>query len=248
MTEQDGVAGANWQILFKDIYKQRESIRYKLGSDEERKAINRMMKKKSPELLRLLADVAERKDSDMLIDALNETIANVEHQEHIKKLGDFVERHIEHFITEFLKPNGVSVRNEQGGQDLILSKSGYEDYYIEIKSRWVDKASAVMSSTQYQNAVSNPARYSLISAQMWTFEQKRVDAEEPVSYEEFEPRLKVCETIGYIDPNLLTKLEAAFSYQDNEISAVGNYEVHVPQKLFTLSFTDFIERLKMFFQ
>lgn len=104
-----------------------------------------------------------------------------------------------------------------------------------------------MSSTQYQHAVSNPSRYSLISAQMWTFEQKRVEAEEKVSFEEFAPRLKVCEDIGYIDPNLLTKLEAAFSYQDNEISAVGNYEIHVPQKMFTHSFTEFIENLKIYF-
>ncbi len=248
LTEQDGVKGIEWQVLFKDIYKQRESIRYRLGSDDERKAINRMMKKKSPQLLQLLADVAERKDSDILIDVLNETIANVEHQEYIKKLGDFVESHVEQFLTDLLKPYGVNVKNEQGGQDLILSKSGFEDYYIEIKSRWVDKTSAVMSSTQYQNAVSNPSRYSLISAQMWTFDQKRVDAEEHVSFDEFESRLKVCENIGYIDPNLLTKLKAAFSYQDNEICAVGSYEVHVPQKMFTLSFTKFIERLKTYFQ
>lgn len=248
LTEQEGVNGTDWQVLFKDIYKQRESIRYKLGTDDERRAINRMMKRKSPELLQLLADVAERKDSDMLIEALNETIANVEHQEHIKKLGDFVESHVERFITDFLKPYGVCVKNEQGGQDLILSKSGLEDYYIEIKSRWVDKASAVMSSVQYQTAVSNPERYSLISAQMWTFDQKRAEAEEEVSFDEFEPRLKVCEYIGAIDPDLLSKLKLAFHYQDNAISAVGSYEVHVPQKMFTLSFVEFIDKLKNYFK
>ena len=247
LTEQEGVKGTEWQLLFKDIYKQRESIRYRLGSDEERKAINRMMKRKSPELLQLLADVAERKDSDTLIGALNEAIANVEHQEHIKKLGAFVESHVERFIADFLKPYGVSVKNEQGGQDLILSKTGFEDYYIEIKSRWVDKASAVMSSTQYQNAVSNPTRYSLISAQMWTFEQKRVEAAEDVSFEEFEPLLKVCEHIGAIDPNLLTKLNTAFKYQESEISAVGSYEVHVPQKIITQPFMAFIDNLKEYF-
>lgn len=247
MTEQEGLQSVDWQVLFKDIYKQRESIRYRLGSDDERRAINRMMKRKSPELLQLLADVAERKDSDTLIDVLNEAIANVEHQEHIKKLGDFVESHVERFIADFLKPYGVSVKNEQGGQDLILSKSGFKDYYIEIKSRWVDKASAVMSSTQYQNAVSNPTRYSLISAQMWTFDQKRVEAAEDVSFEEFEPRLKVCEDIGAIDPNLLTKLNTAFKYQESEISAVGSYEVHVPQKIFTHSFMVFMENLKAYF-
>ena len=83
---------------------------------------------------------------------------------------------------------------------------------------------------------------------MWTFNQERVKAEEEVSLNEFEPRLKVCENIGSIVPNLLTKLEDAFNYQDNTISAVGSYEVHVPQKMFTRSFNEFIETLKMYFQ
>lgn len=248
LTEQEGAKGTEWQVLFKDIYKQRESIRYKLGTDDERRAINRMMKRKSPILLQMLADVAERKDSDMLIKALNETIANVEHQEQIKLLGDFVENHVEKFIKDFLKPYGVTVKNEQGGQDLILSKSGCDDYYIEIKSRWVDKDSVVMSSNQYQNAVSHPERYSLISAQMWTFDKQRVKAEEEVSFGEFGPRLKVCECIGAIDPDLLSKLKVAFNYQANAISAVGSYEVHVPQKMFTLSFVEFIEKLKIYFR
>lgn len=248
LTEQEGFIGDNWKILFKDIYKQRESIRYKLGSDAERKAINRMMKKKSPELLQLLADVADRKDSDILIEVLNEAIVNVEHQEHIKKLGDFVESHVERFMNQLLNSCGITIRNEQGGQDLILSKPGCEDYFIEIKSRWIDKESAILSSTQYKKAVTNPNRYALISAQMWTFDQNRVETNEHVSIDEFEHRLKVCDNIGSIDPNLLTKLNDAFNYQDNEISAVGNYEVHVPQKIFTLSFMEFIEKLKNYFQ
>ena len=53
----------NWKILFKSIYNQRESIRYKLGTPAERRAINRIMKKKNPELLELMADVAEREDA-----------------------------------------------------------------------------------------------------------------------------------------------------------------------------------------
>lgn len=83
---------------------------------------------------------------------------------------------------------------------------------------------------------------------MWTFDQNRAEAEEEVSFDEFEPRLKVCEYIGAIDPDLLSKLKLAFNYQDNAISAVGSYEIHVPQKMFTLSFVEFIDKLKNYFK
>lgn len=85
----------SWKILFKSIYNQRESIRYKLGTPAERKAINRMMKKKDPELLELMADVAEREDAKDVINNVNNIIAQIEHDAYIKMLGTYVESHIQ---------------------------------------------------------------------------------------------------------------------------------------------------------
>lgn len=246
-TEQSGSQGLQWQLLFKDIYDQRESIRYKLGTPEERKAINRMMKRKNPQLLEMMANVSERKDADTVISVLNEAINNIDHEAYIKRLGDFVESHIQKYLTEALSGIGIKVRNEQGGQDLILSKDGYEDYYIEIKSRWIDKASAIMSSTQFKNAVDCPDRYSLISAQMWTFDKSRVDADKHVELSELESRIKVCDRIGTLETELLKRIDNAFKYDDGKISAVGSYEVHVPQKVFLQSFSDLVNILKEYF-
>lgn len=246
-TESETTEGLQWRTLFKDIYDQRESIRYKLGTDDERKAINRMMKKKSPELLKLMADVSERTDATDVISALNQTISDIEHDAHIKMLGDFVETHIQEYLTEALKNQGIEVRNEQGGQDLILSKQGFDDYFVEIKSRWVDKVSAIMSSTQFHNAVANPDRYALISAQMWTFDQQRVENGEHVELSEIESRIRVCDNIGLLEFDLLEKVETAFHYDDSEISVCGSYEVHVPQKVFNKEFSDFIQILKIKF-
>ena len=243
---EDG--GEEWRLWFNDIYKQRESIRYNLGTPMERAAINRMMKRRSPRLLEKMAEVSERADADDIVTQLQEIIKDGEDKAYNKMLGDFVERHIQQYLKEALSDIGVSVINEQGGQDLILSKQGYDDYYIEIKSRWVDKRSVTMTETQFQNAVANPARYALISAQMWTFDKHRVETDERIELAEFEPRIKACNHIGMLEKDLFERVTKAFKYEDAEICAVGSYEIHVPQKVFSLSFTDLIDEIKAYFE
>ncbi len=248
LTEDDSTEGLGWRALFKTIYDQRESIRYNLGTDAERKAINRMLKQKNPDLMEKMADVVEREDSDLVLCKLNEAISNMEDEAHKKMLGDFVEDHIERYLNEALSDITVNIRNEQGGQDLILSKEGYEDYYIEIKSRWIDKEPAMMSSLQFHTAVDNADRYALISAQMWGFDQQRVENGEEVPLSELEARLRVCDNIGTLEKSLLDKVEEALVYNEDEIHVVADYHVHVPQKLITQKFQDLIDRLRIWFK
>ena len=249
LTEKEGIVGKSWQSLFGDIYNQRESIRYNLGTATERSAINRMMKRRNPNLLEQMADISEREDADQIVLRVQDAIAESEHEAYIKMLGDFVESHIQYYIKSALSDIGVSVENEQGGQDLILSKEGYTNYYIEIKSRWVDKESVVMSQQQFQKAVDNPDNYALISAQMWTFDQNRVQRKENVSLDEMQSRIKVLDNIGYLEADLRRRVDDAFRGEDTDIRAVGTYGVHVPQNVFPASgFGDFIEKLKRYFQ
>ena len=63
LTERESIEGQQWRILFKDIYEQRESIRYNLGTDVERKAINKMLKRKNPDLMVKMAEVSGREDA-----------------------------------------------------------------------------------------------------------------------------------------------------------------------------------------
>lgn len=248
LTENDSTEGLGWRQLFKTIYDQRETIRYNLGTDVERKAINRMMKQKNPALLEKMADVAEREDSDLVLCKLNEAISNIEDEAHKKMLGDFVEEHIERYLNDALSGIGVNIRNEQGGQDLILSKEGYYDYYIEIKSRWIDKEPAMMSSLQFHTAVDNAERYALISAQMWGFDQQRVENGEEVPLSELYDRLRVCDNIGTLEKALLDKVEDALVYKKDEVHVVADYHVHVPQKLIKQMFQDLIDSLRIWFK
>lgn len=247
LTEQEGCEGSKWKLLFKDIYDQRESIRYKLGSAEERKAINRMMKQNNPQLLIKMADVSESENADIVLDKIDEAIYNYEHEEHIKKLGCYVESHIQEFLTEALKTVGVKVSNVQDGQDLIISKEGYDDYFVEIKSRWENKASAIMSAAQFQKAVAYPTRYALISAQMWDYSQEDALADVRVTLDVFDPLIKVCDNIGTLEAELKNRVDEAFRNDEDEIHAEGSYQILVPQKLITKNFNELVAELSKIF-
>lgn len=247
LTEKDDAEGLRWRMLFKDIYDQRESIRYHLGSDDERKAINRMLKQKNPQLLTKMAEVSERKDSDFVLAKINETIDAYEHEQHIKMLGDYVETNVQRFIEDALTETGITVVNEQCGQDLILSKVGFENYYVEIKSRWKDKEQAIMSAMQFQKAVANPERYALISAQMWHFDQQRAENGEALALDEISPCLRVCDNIGMLEADLKKRVDEAFKGSEEDIRISGSYDVRVPQKVFNLTFDELIVKLKRMF-
>ena len=240
----------SWKILFKSIYNQRESIRYKLGTPAERKAINRMMKKKNPELLELMADVAEREDAKDVINNVNVVIAQIEHDAYIKMLGAYVESHIQKFLIEALEPIGIFVNNEQCGQDFILSKQGYEDYHVEVKSRWENDQSVEMSSTQFRCAVDMPDRYALISVNMYKFDRSRAEKNNPMEMSEIYDNIKCLDNIGTLEADLRKRADEAFKGGEQDIRLDGSYKVRVPQDVFKahpLDFNGLLERIKNYF-
>ena len=83
---------------------------------------------------------------------------------------------------------------------------------------------------------------------MWTFDKHRVETDERIELAEFEPRIKACNHIGMLEKDLFERVTKAFKYEDAEICAVGSYEIHVPQKVFSLSFTDLIDEIKAYFE
>ena len=162
-------------------------------------------------------------------------------------LGDYVETNVQQFIMDALSGAGITVVNEQCGQDLILSKPGFENYYVEIKSRWKDKEQSIMSATQFQKAVANPERYALISAQMWHFDQQRAEDGEVLTLEEMNPYLRVCDNIGMLEADLKKRVDEAFRGGEEDIRISGSYDVRVPQKVFNLTFDQLIVKLKSMF-
>ena len=244
LTERDGEEGLKWRLLFKDIYGQRETIRYNLGTDIERKAINVMLKQKNPELLKKMAEVSKRKDALMVLSSI---IDQKEHDEYIKMLGAYVEEHLQKYLTESLKNIGVTVSNEQCGQDLVLRKSGYEDYYIEIKSRWESDQSIEMSVSQFECAVNNPNNYALISVNMYQFDRTRAENNDPMLLSEIYSNIKVLDNIGSLEADLYSRTKEAFKGSSTDIRLDGSYTVRVPQDVFKanpLDYNGLINRLQ----
>ena len=237
----------NWKLLFRTIYAQRESIRYKLGTPEERKAINRMMKKKDPVLLEMMADVADRTNAKEIINNVNSVIAQMEHDAIIKMLGDYVETHIQKYLTEALLDIGVTVENQQCGQDFILTKDGYDDYYVEVKSRWESDQTVEMSSTQFERAVKIPDNYALIGVNMYHFDRERAKRNDPMELSEIYSDIKVLDNIGHLEADLKKRTDEAFKGNYTDIRLDGSYKVRVPQNVFNaypLGFNGFVNKLK----
>lgn len=248
LMESYGDVGTTWQKWFADIYKQRESIRYRLGTDEERKAINRMMKQKNPQLLQIMAEVAEQENAMILV---KEFISALNHEEHIKKLGRYVEKGIESYLTEQLQPFGINVRNQQNGQDFILSKEGKDDYYIEIKSRWSSADSVEMSAAQFNQAVATPDRYALIGVNMLFFEQEKAMGDDILDVNEVINDIHVLDVIGYLAQELHKKTIDVFNGQSEDIHLNGSYKVRIPQIILkgekSKKVTDFLDTIKRHF-
>lgn len=250
LTERESIEGQQWRILFKDIYEQRESIRYNLGTDVERKAINKMLKRKNPDLMVKMAEVSGREDAYIILSVVNDTINSIEHEVYIKMLGEYAESHIQTYLTEALEKYGIHVDNQQGGQDLILSKDGFEDYHIEVKSRWENDQSVEMSSTQFKRAVEIPDRYALIGLNMYNFDRERAEKNDYVELSEIHSFIKVLDNIGFLEKDLRKRADEAFKGDDREIRLNGSYTVRVPQNVFDaypLSFYELIERLITYF-
>lgn len=237
----------NWKLLFRTIYAQRESIRYKLGTPEERKAINRMMKKKDPVLLEMMADVADRTDAKEIINNVNSVIAQMEHDAFIKMLGNYVETHIQKYLIKELLDIGVTVENQQCGQDFILTKDGYDDYYVEVKSRWESDQTVEMSSTQFKRAVEIPDHYALIGVNMYHFDRERAKRNDPMELSEIYSNIKVLDNIGHLEADLKKRTDEAFKGNNTDIRLDGSYKVRVPQNVFNahhLDFNGFVNKLK----
>ena len=104
-----------------------------------------------------------------------------------------------------------------------------------------------MSATQFHKAVANPERYSLISAQMWHFDQQRAENDETLTLEEINPLLRVCNNIGVLEKDLKKRVDEAFRGGEEDIRINGSYDVRVPQRVFNLNFNDLIVELKQKF-
>ena len=251
-----GTTGELWAKLFNDIDQHKGEIMFSIiQSQSKKESIFQIMKVEDESKLKMIANLSKREDLAELIElgdkALQDRQNKEEDEKYKKALGDYVEQYLLKQLDGELK-NKVHVNTEdiQGGQDIIIYKDERPIYYIEVKSRWLNEQSVLMSTLQYQRSIENPDRYALTAVNMYNFDRSYVDEHKYPPFEDIKPRIRVLENIGRYNDGLVKKVdnEAVDPHVNN------GFQILVPQDLindpeksvdFDTFMIDLVEKIKM---
>jgi hypothetical protein len=222
-----------WKKLFSDIDDHKGQIMFSIiQSQSKKESIFQIMKVKDDNRLKLIASLADRDDLQELIDAGEQALIQKRNEandnQYKKDLGEYVEGFlVEHLDKELRETVHVDTKDEQGGQDIIIYKNKVPIYFIEVKSRWANDRSVLMSTMQYQRSIQNPDCYALTCANMYGFDREYVDNHKYPPLEEIMPRIRVLEHIGNYNKDLVKKVDN--EKLDPHVNP--GYQILVPQDL-----------------
>ncbi len=129
-----------------------------------------------------------------------------------------------------------TIDNEQGGQDLIIYLNGEAIYYIEIKSRWNQRDSVLMSKLQMKVSSEKKDRYALCAVDMTGFDQEKAERHEyPEINDESLKRIKVANRIGLANE----KLEEGLILDEDIVHIGGDIKSVVPQSYLNVNSISF---------
>lgn len=239
-----------WVSLFGEIDASKGSILLSVIQDKEKKdSIFSLIRVNDTKKLKTLAEVAEDDNFARIIElgkaALREEMNSKADFDYKKKLGEYVEELIHRELDNKLK-NGshkLEVVSQQDGQDIIIQLDGINIYYIEVKSRWVQKDSVLMSASQFRTSVEEKAHYALCEVDMISYDRINVDKHEFPNVAETISRISVIMNIGVLNETLKDSLN-----QDSDhVHVGGDYKVVVPQTVWKehgKSFKELVEEIK----
>lgn len=223
-----------WVSLFGEIDSSKSSILLSVIQDKEKKdSIFSLIKVNDTKKLKALAEAAEDDNFARIIElgkaALREEMNSKNDFEYKKKLGEYVEELIRKEIDNKLK-NGfhtLKVVSQQDGQDIIILLDDIAVYYIEVKSRWIQKDSVLMSASQFHTSVEEKAHYALCEVDMISYNRMNVDKHEFPNVEETISRISAIMNIGVLNEALKDSLNP----DSSQVHVGGDYKVVVPQSV-----------------
>ncbi len=124
----------------------------------------------------------------------------------------------------------IVVKNEQGGQDIIVKLDEKIIYYIEVKSRWDARSSITLSPLQMRTSISNKTKYSLCCIDMCDYKNGSPERYKIANISEIMNRIYILNDIGSRVEPLLSGL-LSVKDADNEITLTGDYRGTVPQTI-----------------
>lgn len=240
--------GRKWRNMFGDIDAHKGQLMFSIiKSQSKRDSIFQIMKVDDDNRLKKIAELSKRENLDDLIRLGEEAIERERNEAndfaYKKELGEYVEQYLLERLGEKLGEIKVSIDDEQGGQDLIVSKDGKPIYYIEVKSRWTNNVSVLMSTLQYKRSIDNEDNYALVCVNMYDFDRSLVEKHEYPPLEKIMPRIRVIESIGHRNQGLIKKV----NNESMDPHVNPGYQILVPQDLINSdageSFQEFMDRL-----
>jgi hypothetical protein len=187
-----------------------------------------------PKQIALLGELAKQVDLERIISlgkiALEEEKRDKQDFQFKHAIGTHIEKLVRDKIGADLNNFKITVRDEQGGQDIIVEYNNSIVYYIEVKSRWDIRSSISMSALQMKNSVINRDKYSLCCVEMSDYKVGDESRYEESDINEIKNRINVINDIGN---RIKPLLDGVLSVKDieNEISLVGDYRGTIPQTI-----------------
>lgn len=240
-----------WAKLFSDIDREKGQLMFSTMEDQSKKdSIFTLIQIEDTEKLKRIAELAEAPNFDEILKLGREAIDQKKREdsdfEFKKDLGHFVEIMLQRKLNDVIGNNTLKipepVKNEQGGQDLVLYVNDKPYYYIEVKSRWKSEKSVMMSSTQHKRSCDEKEHYALCTADMLGFDMEKVRIHDYPPFEVIKNRITVLKEIGKLND----RLKDATENDNKKVHVAGGYQVLVSQDVIGdngETFDEFLEYL-----
>lgn len=159
-----------------------------------------------------------------------------------KRLGNHVEsllrKELEDKLSDIdkIEVKTLNVKDQQGGQDIIVSYDNKAIYYIEVKSRWTTADSVEMSKLQLNQSIKQKDNYALCAIDMTDYPRENaLEHKYPDNIEETLSKMKVLTNIGYLNEKFISIVDGEYNTESVHIG--GDYKDVIPQKIFNKSTT-----------
>lgn len=244
--------GTKWKELFNIINTHKATMMLSIMDNPLKKeSIFSIMKVQEESKLKILAELAQNEQFDRIVELSRKLIEQEERNNNDflfkKMLGEYVEEFLLKQLATELGESKLTipapVRDEQGGQDLIVYLNDTPFYYIEVKSRWESEQSVLMSTMQHKRSFKEKDHYALCAVNMIGYDKELAKKHEYPDIRNIIDRISVVDNIGVLND----RLQDAVVENKAIVYVASGYQVLVSQDVIKDNkkpFLDFVTELK----
>lgn len=228
----------DWQDLFKDINSHKGTLLLSAIESEKKKDYIFNFINANEDKLEVMSKLMDDPNLTEIIRLGKEQIKQQQRDDNELnfklKLGKYVENFLRSELSTSLGDMDLHVpepvKDEQGGQDIVIKLGDEIVYYIEVKSRWGTDRAVLMSTRQHENSIKHASNYALcavdMSGYLSEYGEEAIDLHiYPENPCEIKDRMRMLERIGYLN----TDISDACTAKKEKVYVESGYRVHVTQ-------------------